>query len=144
MYKRIIAVTSIFILSGCVGAGVLMPDESEAILSPSISSSKGNYSSNHFEKKYTCSYVQEKWGEPDTISAKDNKSTLLYKHDLVWAGVMPILIIPIPLAIPVGSKSTAIECNNDVVIKAYGTRTTFYGGYCGVISSKPEYGCDSD
>lgn len=43
----------------------------------------------------------KKWGEPDKIiSTSENQETWIYERHL-WCGVIPIVIIPIPLVLPV-------------------------------------------
>ena len=112
-------------LSGCVGAQIFIPT-TQTILNPAISPSHGKFAANNLKKKYTCSYVEEKWGKPSTVEVDDNKSTLLYSRGSQWVGVMPFLIIPIPLVFPVGTESITIECENDIAIKAHRLTTWSY------------------
>ncbi len=132
-------------ISSCVGGGVIYPGEKRAMESPSVSSIKGRYSSSQNQKNnLTCQNIQEKWGAPDNIELIEDLEVLTYKNGLVWAGVLPFIVIPIPMAIPIGQETTIIECKNNIAIRAYGTETKTKQAYCGVISTKFEYGCDTD
>ncbi|MDH2916272.1 MAG: hypothetical protein PXX77_05265 [Gallionella sp.] len=88
-----------------------------------------------------CSEILSIWGEPHRAWQNGIESSLVYKHGLVWAGIMPIVFVPIPLALPVGRKSTTLECVDDVLMKVYGTETGAVAAYCGVLSEQPKYGC---
>ena len=95
-------------------------------------------------REFTCEQVRGLWGEPDDVDVEGDHETLVYKKGLVFAGVMPFVVIPIPLALPVGQKNTTIECEKGVVVRAYKRGTTISAAYCGMISEKPEFGCQAE
>lgn len=143
-YLKVIILSFTLIMSGCAGFGVLYPSDTTPISNPKISSSFGKIYTTRNEKQYTCSEVIELWGEPDSLDTEGEIKTLTYKYGLVFAGIMPIVIIPIPLALPVGQKKTIIECHNNIVVRAYKTATGMSAAYCGMISERPDYGCQTE
>ena len=134
----------LMLVSGCAGVGVLYPGEWYDINKPAIGSTSGHYYKNQNNKEFTCEQVEKLWGQPDVVTVEGGKTVLVYKNGLVFAGVMPFVVIPIPLALPVGQKNTTIECENGVVVRAYKTGTTISAAYCGMISEKPEFGCQAE
>jgi len=142
-YLKFIILSFALVTSGCAGFGVLYPNDTTPISNPKISSF-GNIYTTRNEKQYTCLEVVELWGEPDSLVTEGEIKTLTYKYGLVFAGIMPIVIIPIPLALPVGQKKTIIECQNDIVVRAYKTETGMSAAYCGMISERPDYGCQTE
>jgi hypothetical protein len=103
------------------------------------------HSSSFSETPTKCIEVVTRWGEPSHKSVDSNGSTFVYKEEgFAWAGIMPMIGIPIPLVIPVESKSTTLICKNDVVIMASKTVTGYSAAYCGMISEAPQWGCKTE
>ena len=142
--KITVLISMLMMLSGCVGIGVLYPQDSATTDNPHVSIIRGYYSADKTPDSIDCMEVIRRWGEPSKTYRDGETSTLVYKEGLVWAGVMPIIGIPIPIAVPVGRKSTSLVCRGDDVIKAMQTETRLAAAYCGMISEKPEYGCQAE
>ena len=143
--KRVLLMFSLIpLLSSCVGVGVLYPKSLATIDHPQVGSTLGDYSPGSLNNSTKCSEIKSRWGEPNHISRNGNETTLVYKYGLVWAGVMPIAVIPIPLVLPIESKSTTLICRDDEIIRATGTETGLSAAYCGVISEQPDYGCKTE
>jgi hypothetical protein len=54
------------------------------------------------------------WGKPDEIiTDSENKETWVYKRKL-WCGIMPIIILPIPLILPVCDGFDRIDFTDNV------------------------------
>lgn len=133
-----------FALGGCVGIGALYPQASKAIENPKIGAGVGEYYENTKSTPLTCSEVRAQWGVPSQQSTAGTESTMVYKRGLVWAGVMPIVVVPIPIALPVGRKTTTMTCKGNTLVRAIGTETGLSAAYCGMISERPEYGCRTE
>lgn len=131
-------------LCGCVGIGVLYPKDYPTTDNPDVSVIAGHYSSHKTSYSLDCTEVIRKWGEPSQTYKNNEETLLVYKHGITWAGIMPIIGVPIPIALPVGRKSTSLVCKGDQVIKAMRTGTGIASAYCGMISEKPEYGCQTE
>jgi hypothetical protein len=130
------------LLSGCIGGLFVYPKKIPV----------GEY------KRYAkCAELIASWGQPDHQSVDGSATTLVYKMGYKWAGVMPMIIIPIPLVIPVGRNSTSLVCEDGVLIGASGTEiglldteTDYVGGYCGWINiikfvgNEPSWGCKTN
>jgi len=82
-------------------------------------------------------------GEPDHHSVDGRETTLVYRHGVAWAGIMPVIIFPIPLALPVFPESVMYTCNDDGLISVYQITTRTVGAVCGVLDEGGEaWGCD--
>jgi hypothetical protein len=77
------------------------------------------------------------WGKPDIISTfPDNKETWIYKRNL-WCGVIPALILPIPLILPlcdgfdriefIGNEATRLNARHIVPHGGFAMGAFFYG-----------------
>ena len=140
---RILCLSLFMMLSGCAGVGVLYPHDWAEVESPMIGSTRGHFFRNTDKSiQFTCSQVVDLWGEPDDVIEEDGLKQLVYTHGLVFAGVMPFIVIPIPLALPVGSEKDVVECANGVVKRAYKVGTELSAAYCGMTSEKPSFGCE--
>jgi len=117
-------------LQGCVGLAVSYP----------YGWNKGGYKYAVVdEKPTTCTGIENFSGKPSSKTVEDNQTTLVYKKGYVWAGVTPMLIIPIPLVLPVWSKTSTYICQDDFLIKASGNGTNIVAAYCGVLSERGSF-----
>ena len=68
---------------------------------------------------YSKSDVVEAWGQPDSKDLIGNTEYWQYKQDsLAWAGIIPMVVIPIPLVVPVGKNSVTLGFAGDELISA--------------------------
>jgi hypothetical protein len=133
------------LLSSCIGGVVVYPTDMPPLEYPWIHGNKGGYSSGRrLKAPEKCSAVMARWGQADHQTVDGNATTFVYKKGFAWAGIVPMIMIPIPLVVPVATKSTSLVCENGVVMRASGTETVFRGGYCGLISEEPRWGCKSE
>ena len=130
------------LLSGCIGIGVIFPMKEAPWVKPRIGKSVGTLSG--FPRGYrypfteedpgaTCTEVIAQWGEPDHQSVDGSETTLVYRHGVAWAGIMPIILFPIPVALPVFPKSTTLTCKDNVLMSAYQIATGMATASCGVL-----------
>lgn len=137
--NRLLAVVLIMLsLTGCVGVGVLYPKERSVTHDPEFGPDIGeyypriNYHRSINPGSLKCSELITQWGLPNNISAVGEKKILIYKHGLVFTGLLPILGVPIPLALPTGRKSTTITCDGEKIMNVFGTGTEMSGTACGI------------
>ncbi len=140
------------LLSGCIGIEVFFPKKEPAWVAPRTDNSIGTRSG--FPPSYgspvteegprgTCTEVIAQHGEPDHRSVDGRETSLVYRHGVAWAGIMPIIIFPIPVALPVFSDSVTYTCKDDVLISVYQITTRSVGAVCGMLDEGGRWGCDA-
>jgi hypothetical protein len=94
-----------------------------------------------FTSQCTSEWLQWHWGSPSQIhhAAGGSEEIWTYKFDTVWEGIMPIVIIPIPLMLPVAKEKVCFSLHDGRVISASVTKSIVVGGTYGVIPN-PEGG----
>jgi len=137
-------------LSNCVGAAVIFPKKEATRVKPRIGKSVGalivgnRYPLAEQGPGATCTQVIAQWGEPDHQSADGSETTLVYRQGLAWAGIMPMVLLPIPLILPVYPKSTTLTCKDDVLVSAYQISTSMAAAGCGMLDEGGvRWGCDA-
>lgn len=77
--------------------------------------------------------IIEAWGEPDGTEKSDNKyytDIIIYDKYIGYSGVIPILILPLPLVAPTGYRSTYFYLKDDKALKAKEEYTDVKTDYC--------------
>lgn len=144
-FRALFLCALLLLLSGCIGGALVYPTTSPPIEHPWIGVEVGTYNEPYRSWAPTkCTEVMARWGKPDQQSVDGRVTTLVYKKGFAWAGILPIIGVPIPFVIPVAQKSTILACENDVVMSASGTATGYSGAYCGLISEAVKWGCKTD
>lgn len=92
--------------------------------------------------------VLQAWGEPDAKKVGGEIEYWIYKQDsLAWAGLIPMVIIPIPLVVPVGKNSVTLGFSGDELVSAVSQDRDGAGGVCGMFlmdhPSGLKFGCFS-
>jgi hypothetical protein len=89
----------------------------------------------------TSEWLRDYWGEPQHISHNSTGSDEIwtYNSGLVWEGVVPFVIIPIPLVLPVAHEKVCFSLHDGRVVSASVTRSCTVGGTYGFIPN-PEGG----
>ena len=92
------------------------------------------FDANH-KDVYTSEWLQKYWGHPDRISHSSTNSDEIwtYKTDLIWEGVVPFVIIPIPLILPVTHDKVCLRLHDGRVVNATVTKRSAVGGTYGFI-----------
>ena len=142
MYKRILVICCILLISltqsGCIGLIINTPEECK-----NETPFTGIHDSQHPQFNPTFSHVAPKvqppkrstkaeflkdWGKPDEIiSSSESVETWIYNRKL-WCGVMPVLILPVPLIIPVCDGFDRIEFKDNVATRLHTRRIVLGGG----------------
>jgi hypothetical protein len=135
-------------LQGCVGLVVPKP-HTETIDNPKISFyvhepygvTKRTSSEATNEFAYTSEWLQKSWGTPDSIRHATGTSDEVwtYKSGPIWEGVVPFVIVPVPLILPVAKEKVRFSLHDGYVVSAAVTESWAVGGTYGFIPN-PEGG----
>lgn len=140
------------LLSGCIGIEVLFPKKEPAWVKPITGNSVGTrsgfppsygYPATEEDPGGTCTEVIAQQGEPDHQSVDGRETTLVYRHGVAWAGIVPVIIFPIPVALPVFPDSVTYACKDDLLISVYEITTRRIGAVCGLLDEGGRWGCDA-
>lgn len=123
MQRFLLLMILLFSSSGCafIGGGEI----GEAVYKSSVngwhswidntlasSFNKASYDSST-KKFISPANIEAVWGKPERIIIKNNKKHITYNKGLRWKGMIAIVIIPIPIAVPVGHKTVTFNFEND-------------------------------
>jgi hypothetical protein len=140
------------LLSGCIGIEVFFPKNEPAWVKPRTDNSVGTrsgfppsygYPATEEDPGTSCTEVIAQRGEPDHRSVDGRETTLVYRHGVAWAGIMPIIIFPIPVGLPVFPDYVTYTCKEDVLISVYQITTRTVGAVCGMLDEGGRWGCDA-
>ena len=103
-------------LPGCFfGVGTVYT-ETTVVDAPLISQRKGHIwvkTEMPRQRTIVASKLLEYWGEPDEIVKNNGDEAWIYQFGLRWNGLMVAVIIPIPLAVPVGHDELSFSIDED-------------------------------
>ena len=87
--------------------------------------------------------LHERRGEPDERIVHDGSQEdwVYIDEGLRWKGLILFLVIPIPLAVPVGREHDVFHLNDGVVQRVDHVRMTWSASACGLLGHR--WGCDS-
>ncbi|WP_144391514.1 hypothetical protein [Pleionea sediminis] len=122
-------------LTGCIGFGATYSG-TEVIEKPQLSSrysDKKILESTEESELLTKDDVLEAFGKPTEVTTKDTLEVLYYEGEREWCGLIPVVIVPIPLFLPVCETYKRFTIENDVVIKAEIKSTDGWLAYCGPL-----------
>jgi hypothetical protein len=69
-------------------------------------------------------------GKPKREYTEGSRDVWVYNHSVAWRGMVPVLIVPIPLMIPVGMNESFVAFENDRVFSFRNERGNVRGGMC--------------
>ena len=146
MTRMIPAAILCLLTQGCVGIGALKT-HTETIQDPTLSDTacvKGLSSSNSSQTvphAYTAAWLKTHWGEPKSIrqaSATDLDEIWTYKFGPNWRGIVAVVLVPIPIALPAGRARVQFVLRDGCVISGKQTKSQvvgegfgLYPGICG-------------
>ena len=139
MKKMVSYLTLGLLVQGCVGGGALtrhsemvrdpvVPDVACPALYPRDLSKMTN------GVVYTAAWLEAHWGKPASIAhsgAGGREEIWTYKFRLIWEGVVPVVVIPIPLALPVERENVQFVLHDGCVTSATQSRPKTVGGAVG-------------
>jgi hypothetical protein len=142
--KKFAPVLSLVLLfQGCVGAGV-MKSRTATAQNPKIPSYADASAFQAYQRGmsgmpnttvFTSAWLESHWGKPVSIirpedSASDEIWT--YRFRPIWEGIVPVVIVPMPVSLPLGRERVRYVLRDGQVISAtYTTRQTV-GGAVGI------------
>jgi len=85
----------------------------------------------------TTNWLQTHWGSPNSVShvSVGSDEIWTYRIRAIWEGVVPCVVIPIPLALPVGSEKVRFTLRDGRVVNASITKPWMVGGVAGYFIS---------
>jgi hypothetical protein len=146
MKKFILFAMLCLILQGCVG--VVVPKTRTKVINDPIVSiypdvpgavrkRDSSETANVRDETSECTsqWLRTYWGDPEHISRIPANSNEIwtYKSGLVWEGVVPFVIIPIPLILPVTREKVRFSLHDGRVVSASVTESCTVGGTFGFI-----------
>jgi uncharacterized protein YceK len=89
----------------------------------------------------TADWLRAHWGEPKSIAlikTEPREENWTYVFGLTWGGVIPCLIVPLPLAVPNGRKKVVFVLREGRVVSAQVTeQESDYGGFAPLSPEGP-------
>ena len=124
------------LLSGCIGGYLVHPNTLSE--NKPFFSADGDLMPNESGIPMTCSAARAIFGKADNVNTSGRLTTYTYHHGFVWAGVEPVILIPIPIPLiaPVGKQKTALVCDGEVIVSATAAVTAHSGFICGIMLSE--------
>jgi hypothetical protein len=135
------------LLQGCVGA-VVLKTRTEVINDPVIPfaseipqpTSRTNSPEATNAIMYTSEMLRKYWEKPNLVThGTGSEEIWTYKSGLIWKGVVPFVIIPIPLILPLEKEKVCLTLRDGYVVSASTTRSHVAGATYGIFLS-PESG----
>jgi len=140
----ILALTSLLIsclfTQGCVGIAVYGVKE-QAFEPARLQEKPGIHAvarSSSSNEETTTVWLREHWGQPSSMarSSRSGEDEIwTYKFNHSWCGIMPYIVIPIPLVLPVGKERVVFYVHDGRVGKAIVTKR---GGFQAIAGFGPD------
>jgi hypothetical protein len=97
---------------------------------------------------YTSAWLKTHWGTPTSItrSGADSLDEMwTYKFDVIWEGIEPFIVVPIPLEVPVRREAIRFVMRDGHVISVGRIEPSRVGGVAGLLLSpdRPYFGVSS-
>lgn len=132
MKKAILLATLLLcpLLQGCVGF-VIAREHTEVTNKPVIALKRTNQFPAHPQNTnppvYTSEWLRTHWGPPDQIRRVGSGTGIgvneiwTYRFGPIWKGVIPALIVPIPLVLPLGRQQVSFTLHSGHVVSVSST-----------------------
>lgn len=111
IYKILLGLSLSLGTTGCVGITNIKSAEKYVSFNPDLiyGTIRGG------SKRYTKEEVSVFWGEADEhIIADNGQEGWIYNNRMAWGGAIIWVIIPIPLVVPIGYRSTTVYFDNNM------------------------------
>jgi hypothetical protein len=117
------------LLQGCVGF-VIAKEHTEVTNNPVIALHRTSLFPAHSQNSnpvYTSDWLQKHWGRPDRIYQVGSgpgagvDEVWTYRFGPIWKGVIPALIVPIPLVLPVAREKVSFTLHDGHVASVSST-----------------------
>jgi len=114
---------------GCVGIGTVYSEKQSSTTAAVLEHGTIYGSKNSPTKEKIIAFH----GEPYKKIIDGNRETWYYKKGLAWGGIIPVVIIPIPLLLPYGYNETVIQLENDQQISIESDHTISPTAMCSLV-----------
>ena len=139
MTKLVPLLALCLLTQGCVVGGGLMKSHHEVLLDPVVPTAPCPYLHERSMSKttnsvtYTSEWLENHWGKPSSIThgGAGSETIWTYKFRPVWKGVVPVVLVPIPIAVPAGRERVQFVLRDGCVIRATQSRRQRVGGAAG-------------
>lgn len=132
--RRIFVIGMCLLLTACAGVVVIHNPKKNYDGMQFKLMGRGYISGSEERISYQKADVLQAWGEPDSKKAKGEIEYWRYEQDgLAWAGLVPVLVIPVPLVVPVGKNHATLGFSGDELVSAVRKDRTPAGGMCGMF-----------
>ncbi len=136
------------LLQGCVGVAVLKP-HTEVMSDPVVASIPNDADPAHQRSLseatnvlvYSAGWMRTNWDNPNRVSHVQGGADELWTYNFrrIWVGVVPCVILPIPLMLPVGREKICFRLHDGRVVSASSTKPWMVGAVAG-FSPSPDGG----
>ena len=111
-----------FLAQGCAGVVVCCRDTT-SINKPSLlsSASLDSVFDANTEVEFTAQWLKSHWGPPQSVSVTSDSSEEKWTYEFerqCWCGIVPMVILPVPLVVPTGKEKIIFLIRNDRVVSA--------------------------
>ncbi len=126
------------LLQGCVGF-VVARTKTQTFTPPGIGEKPATsavWARTDPANNVTAAWLQDHWGSPASVrpASPDAQGELwTYKLGLACHGIIPCVIVPVPLVLPVGKQKVVFRVQEGQVLSAKVTSFGFSGAYASMI-----------
>lgn len=132
--RNILVLGMCLLLSACAGVLVMHNPKVTQDSQQLKLMGRGYISVGKEQVSYQKADVRQAWGEPDSKKIKGEIEYWRYEQNgLAWAGLVPVLVIPIPLVVPVGKNGATLGFSGDELVSAVRQDRDVAGGMCGLF-----------
>ena len=143
--RNMLVIGMCLLLSGCAGVLVMHNPKKTHDSDEFRLMGRGYISAKRAHSGYQKADVLKAWGEPDSKKIKRGVEYWRYEQGLAWAGLIPVLVVPVPLVLPVGKNSATLAFSGDELVSAVSRDRDMSGGMCGWFlmdePSSTKFGC---
>jgi len=146
---KFLSMLSLFLfLPGCIGIGIVgIGDSSMTHIEPEVIMAIEKRMLHNKGEVLTSSVIESQWGPPDDREQVDGGGEI-WKYrgsKLRWHGVVPLILIPIPLVVPFGHEYVTFDVRGGQVVSAVDTSWGFtYRFACAYFMlGIPPIGCEA-
>lgn len=133
MARRAMMLTVLALLQGCVGGWVISNPQTDYAVDSVALRGKGYLASSMEASNWHLDEVLRVWGAPDRRRDEGRRTVLYYRSGLAWSGVVPWVLIPIPVVVPVGTNQAVLVFEDERLVSASAEDRDGAGGLCGLF-----------
>ncbi len=128
------------LLQGCVGV-VVCGRDTKTIKNPTIMEPPhvASVMEGVGGTEYTTVWLKAHWGTPTEVKTVSAETEEVWTYNLkrqCWWGVVPMVIIPIPLVVPTGAEKVAFQIRDGRVLSAETVQRHTAGAAAGLLSAE--------